>query len=370
MKLVKNWFFWAIIVSGVIIITACDNGKTTLGHAHDWDLWVLIPETEEETATCRNCSEIGERSIYHWFDSSGGSFGNNFRIDTVGQLYGFARIVNGTRANGNEAYDFAGKSVNLIADIDLSQIENWTPIGRRTFGTDAIDLQFSGTFNGNSHIVSNMSIRQRGAGGSGLFGNISNATIRNIGIVDASIIIANGISGGLVGVVTDDSSIENVFVTGYVSSDSQFIGGIVGLFEGNNISIIRSWSTASVSGRSLNGGIVGYVWGSDIVIENNAALNPTITGTEIHTPNRNGRITTGTASFYNNIAWEGMEAIGLPFGDDNSEWFENGESISTVAINADGTLGGRFSETVWTTENGRLPGLGGRTMPMPEHLRQ
>ena len=44
-------------------------------------------------------------------------------------------------------------------------------------------------------------------------------------------------------------------------------------------------------------------------------------------------------------------------------------SISTTAINADGTLGDRFTSPVWTTETGRLPGLGGRTMPMPEHLQ-
>jgi len=47
-----------------------------------------------------------------------------------------------------------------------------------------------------------------------------------------------------------------------------------------------------------------------------------------------------------------------------------GADISAAEIDADGTIGGMFTDTdVWTTQSGRLPGLNGRTVAMPAHLR-
>jgi hypothetical protein len=48
----------------------------------------------------------------------------------------------------------------------------------------------------------------------------------------------------------------------------------------------------------------------------------------------------------------------------------DGEDISIPDIHADGTLGGRFTaENGWTTQDGKLPGLFGNVVDMPEHLQ-
>jgi hypothetical protein len=44
--------------------------------------------------------------------------------------------------------------------------------------------------------------------------------------------------------------------------------------------------------------------------------------------------------------------------------------MTAAQINEDGTIiDGRFSGDPWTTDNGRLPGLFGETVEIPERLR-
>ena len=62
---------------------------------------------------------------YEWFDE--GQSTGEYVLKTPGDLYGFANIVNGRR-DGEKAYDFAGKTVKLDADIDLTG-KVWVPIG-------------------------------------------------------------------------------------------------------------------------------------------------------------------------------------------------------------------------------------------------
>ncbi len=61
---------------------------------------------------------------YEWFDE--GEDTGEYVLKTPGDLYGFANIVNGR--DGQTAYDFAGKTVKLDADIDLTG-KVWVPIG-------------------------------------------------------------------------------------------------------------------------------------------------------------------------------------------------------------------------------------------------
>ncbi|MDR2578154.1 MAG: hypothetical protein LBC70_05000 [Chitinispirillales bacterium] len=54
-------------------------------------------------------------------------------------------------------------------------------------------------------------------------------------------------------------------------------------------------------------------------------------------------------------------------GNPNSE---TGLRISAEDIRSDGTIGGRFtSDGGWATEDGKLPGLSGSPLELPEHLR-
>ncbi len=66
--------------------------------------------------------------------------------------------------NVNHGKSYAGQTITLTSDIDLNE-HYWTPIGTTTY-------KFSGTFNGQGHAVSNMSITSN-YGMNGLFGNIA-----------------------------------------------------------------------------------------------------------------------------------------------------------------------------------------------------
>ncbi len=106
-----------------------------------------------------------------WYDDAA----EELTIDTAGQLRGLAQLV-------NEGKSFAGKTVKLAKDIDLSalcgaEIGSWQPIGLENF--------FSGTFDGQGHSIRGLYIDlqdlQSGED-AGLFGKTSDAEIRDLTI--------------------------------------------------------------------------------------------------------------------------------------------------------------------------------------------
>jgi hypothetical protein len=154
----------------------------------------------------------------------------------------------------------------LTADIDLDP----NLPGRKVFDKAVIapmrkisnppsDSVFTGTFDGNSHVIYNLTIR--GYDCLGLFGQLSsNAVITNLGLEAVEINGAGSFVGGLVG--DNDGSISNSYSTGTVRGDSR-IGGLVGLNSGN---INNSYSTGVVSGYSSVGGLVGSIWRWDLTV--------------------------------------------------------------------------------------------------------
>ncbi len=129
--------------------------------------------------------------------------GNVTISDAVG-LQKFASEVN----NGKS---FVGKTVSLVADIDLANAA-WTPVGQ----TGA--TQFRGTFNGQGYTISNLNIdatAQTGANySSGLFGWLNAATIKNVNIAGATV-KGNHNVGVIAGYLeTAGCTIESCQVTG------------------------------------------------------------------------------------------------------------------------------------------------------------
>ena len=96
-------------------------------------------------------------------------------VYTAGQLKGLAQLV-------NEGKTFAGKTVKLAKDIDLSalcgaKIGSWQPIGLENF--------FSGTFDGQGHSIRGLYIDLQdlqSGDAAGLFGKTSDAEIRDLTI--------------------------------------------------------------------------------------------------------------------------------------------------------------------------------------------
>ena len=153
----------------------------------------------------------------------------------------------------------------LMDDIDLSGHNNgqWTPIG------DSSSNSFSGMFDGQGHVINGLTITGDGFGYNGLFGYISNAIIKNIGMEGIKIDVASTGSsrtGGICGYSASSSgsfdSIYNCYSTGkissFASSGAVHVGGICGT---SNINISQCYNTASIIAsayyNSFAGGISG-----------------------------------------------------------------------------------------------------------------
>ncbi len=124
---------------------------------------------------------------------------------------------------------------------------------------------FKGTLNGNSHKVFNFSSTSSDNTYSGLFGYMD-GTMKNIGFemkmtASSSSKFDIFYVGSVVGKL--NGTLENVYVTGSLTSSSlktSYIGGLVGY---NNGSILNSYSNITVSGRSTGqkcfaAGLIGY----------------------------------------------------------------------------------------------------------------
>ena len=131
-------------------------------------------------------------------------------ISTAEELVAFAEEVN---VNKNS---FTGKTVYLVADIDLAGID-WEPIGQTG------NCTFNGVFEGYDHTISNLSVDSEDQTGkhysSGLFGWVESHTaghghIKNVKISGATV-KGHHNCGALVGYITQETAlIENCHVTG------------------------------------------------------------------------------------------------------------------------------------------------------------
>lgn len=149
----------------------------------------------------------------------------------------------------------------LANDIDLSTVDNWTPIGD--------GYAFGGTFDGNGYTISNLKINTTN-NPTGLFG-WTTGTIKNLGVENVNITGASDV-GGLIGKAA--GTVSNCYTTGSVimasyTTDSggtavvSDAGGLVGTNFGK---IIDCYSEANVTGDgNIVGGLVGYSSGDGII---------------------------------------------------------------------------------------------------------
>ena len=186
-----------------------------------------------------------------WYDENK----TEFHLQTAEQLAGMAKLVNDNTAN------FKDKTVYLDNDLDLGGHE-WISIGD---GANTDVGSFQGVFDGQSHVVYNLYSHEglksenkdnnNNLYRNGLFGAIYNATVQNLGIENADIVIPmNDTSTYGKGILVDwmtHSTIKNCYTTGSITGGSyieKFIGGIAGFLNGNN-SISQCYSTAAITGN-------------------------------------------------------------------------------------------------------------------------
>ncbi len=149
----------------------------------------------------------------------------------------------------------------LTADIDLSAVPNWQPIGNSS-------NKFTGVLDGNGFIV--QGITTSGYAYSGLFGYMEGAVIRNLMIMANDIASSsnNSFTGGLVG-YAKESSVSNSYVLlqGNISSFSSgsiaYVGGLIGHAAESDIENSYAFLQGNISSFSsgsaaYTGGLVGY----------------------------------------------------------------------------------------------------------------
>ncbi|MCL9812896.1 GLUG motif-containing protein [Natranaeroarchaeum aerophilus] len=142
-------------------------------------------------------------------------------------------------------------------DIDASETDAWdagqgfVPIGDRVSGDRSTTL-FSGSFDGQGHTVTGLTIERPGSDYVGPFGG-SSGTIENVTFEDVDM-QGNTNVGGVVGYTTGE--VRYVTVTGTVESKEGDIGGIAGRVSEGTVE--RASVDATVrSGESHAGGVIG-----------------------------------------------------------------------------------------------------------------
>ncbi len=184
-----------------------------------------------------------------------------------------------TISNANELKLMVpGYIYKLTSDINMQGV-SWTPL-----------MNFYGVFDGNHHVISNLSIVKTFEDTTayvGLFGSTSGAIIKNVQLTNVNFVITIKSSGtgnyeGRIGAIVGyaySSIIKNVIVNANISADNQtgfystHTGGIAGYLSGSVIDI------AQISGNYLGQSYVGAVVGNtDSSKLSNIYTNATIVG--------------------------------------------------------------------------------------------
>lgn len=198
---------------------------------------------------CATVSVFGQNPTTMWENNGDTQWYNTqdfeFTLSTPAELAGLSVLV----AGGN---DFSGKTIFIDADIDLGE-HFWTPIG--------VDhtKPFSGTFNGNNNVISNLIIDLPAASFVGLFGRCIGGALLNINLKDPFVRGEDSV-GALAGNVWNGVVVENCHATGVdVVASGDNIGGLVGDVYGP-ATVERCSSEGMVSGGSNVGGLLGSMF--------------------------------------------------------------------------------------------------------------
>ncbi len=173
----------------------------------------------------------------------------------------------------------------LMADIDLAGTE-WMPIGMYTPSGESQEEQeipaseyaFTGTFNGNGHTISNLTITGEDGMAVGLFGCVSEAEVGNFTLenasVEGSIMVADAVGYSFSSTVHNISLVSGK-VTAYAGEMSAegMYGGIVGAAMNSLITDCNAAADVVIPDGTANAGIVGGG------LEMTSVVNCTATGT-------------------------------------------------------------------------------------------
>lgn len=197
-----------------------------------------------------------------------------YTISNADELIQFEKLVNIGKVS------FSGKTVQLTGDVNLSG-KTWTPVGQ----TGA--TQFQGTFDGQGHTISNLTVNNTDESehcASGLFGWLNGATVKNLKI-DGANVTGHHYVGVIAGYIeTASSVIESCHVKNATVSctsvnddaNGDKCGGIVGYAGNEGTSVINcTVSDSTISAGRDAGQVVGAA--KTVNVSNCSASNVTVT---------------------------------------------------------------------------------------------
>lgn len=211
--------------------------------------------------------------------------GYDLTVSTAQELKAFAEAVNYRRNISNtSSVEARFARVLQTADIDLAEIDDWTPIGN---DVSPSYNKFQGIYNGNGYTISNLKIRS-GETDKGLFGHVTGkdsstpAVLTGIHLRNVDIDVSHNSNiycGAIAGSASTSTVITFCSARGEIKTDvtsakdDNFSGGIIGDNNGT-ISYCRTDVKVIASSNSINsvsqcaaGGIVGYNYGTILACE-------------------------------------------------------------------------------------------------------
>ena len=163
---------------------------------------------------------------------------------------------------GNTPSDY-DKHFDLVANIDMAGTTFSDAViasGEDYYGDDADGTRFTGDFNGNGHVIRNLTITSLNSGGNyiGLFGYIyGQARIHHLGMENCTIRTDGAYIGAIVG-RNQSGRIHDCYADCRITGDRSHVGGIVG--ESWYGSVINCYSHGRIEGDMSVGGIAGRIY--------------------------------------------------------------------------------------------------------------
>ena len=249
---------------------------------------IVVPTTDQFD----DAATLSMTDIYHGAVAPVG--GKNITISTAEELRLFARWVN----NNN---DTTGLTFVLTDDIDLTGVD-MDPIGwfvqANKSSTLRFDRSFRGTFDGQGHTISNLTIQHNGCS-TGLFGSTDGAVIKNVKVKSAYVFGMRQ-TGGLVGRLIQ-GTVENCSFRGTVTSrgvqgdtnSGNSVGGLIGEIlhaTVRNCAVEAEVLVPYMAGSNI-GGVIGKAAGTQGISGFSEVRNVSFNGKVIVTPDRAGGAT-------------------------------------------------------------------------------
>ena len=177
-----------------------------------------------------------------------------------------ASLFNTTNADAQFTINIAklGDAVDISTGQELVDKIKANPSGKFTLVKDidmsGIDLTdfcsndaFSGTLDGNGHVVRNASVSYTGGQDKGIFCTTNGATIKNVAFVDFNVSASSANHVGFIGSAAS-TKFDQVYVQGKVSGDDHvaFLAG-----DADNCTVTNTFTNGTLVGGSQIGGFFG-----------------------------------------------------------------------------------------------------------------